>query len=88
MVGVVEQDHVAGAERPRSAPSDPLGSGEAAPVLAPARPQERFEPGIARGVEPGARVDAERRPVEARMATDDADRAGEVVANGGGERRV
>jgi hypothetical protein len=71
MVGVVQQDHVARTEVARRASGDALRRRELAPVLAPARPQQRLEAELARSAQPGARVDAERRAMEARPAADD-----------------
>ena len=66
VVGVVEQQHVAGAEPPGHAVRHRVGAGRRGPVATPARPQERLEPHTAdRREAPGAE-DAVRRAGRAR----------------------
>ena len=79
MVGVVKQDYVAGVKVAGGASNDALGRRELPPVLAPARPEKWFEAERERGVEPGARVDAERRAVVPRRAADDLDSTSKVL---------
>src|SRR5947208_722205 len=83
MVGVVEQDHVAGLQVPRSARRDALRGRELAPVLAPTAPEERFEVLFAGCFEACTRVDAERRAVEGRVAGDCLLRSPQVVLDRG-----
>jgi len=83
MVRVVEQDHVSRAERSRRTSGDSLRGGEPAPVLAPARPQERLQPAFADGLKTCLRVDAERRAMEVRVASDHFDRSVQVAFNRG-----
>src|SRR3954453_14899788 len=70
MVGVVEKDHVAGPDVARSPRSDALRCRELAPVLAPARPEQRLEVAVAGGTQAGAAVGPERRPGVAPLADD------------------
>src|SRR3954447_8739406 len=84
MVGVVKQDHVAGSQVARGTRRDAAGRRELAPVLPPARPQERLQTELARDVEARARVDPERWAVELRAAPDRLQRALEVRADGVG----
>jgi len=83
MVRVVEQDHVSRAERSRRTSGDSLRGGEPAPVLAPARPQERLQAALADGLKTCLRVDAERWAVEVRVASDHLDRSVQVAFNCG-----
>ncbi len=47
-VRIVQENHVARVDLSHRSRRDPRGRGEAAPVLAPARPQQRLEPRLAR----------------------------------------
>src|SRR4051794_1868749 len=70
MVGVVEKDHVAGPDVARSPRSDALRCRQLAPVLAPARPEQRLEVAVAGGAQAGTAVEPERRAVVAALAYD------------------
>ena len=101
-VGVVQEDHVAG-EHARACPrGDPPRRRELAPVLAPARPQQRPQARRPRRPQAGRAVDPVRRPVpdrarrrsrprsrrspRARSSRDLRRRSG--AAGGGGGRRA
>src|SRR6476646_12043204 len=84
MVSVVEQDHVAWPEVARRTPRDAPGRRELAPVLAPARPQQRLQAELARDAQAGVRVDPERGAVVARRSSDQVDCALDVGAHGRG----
>ncbi len=69
-VRVVQEDHVAGRSRRAMARAAiRRGRRELAPVLAPARPQQRPQAGRPRRAQPGRAVDPVRRPVPDAAAT-------------------